>query len=324
MEKLEKRIREVEERTPKELLEWMERPTEEGEIETSRRLSERLKEVEELKERVKKIEEEIESQREKVEVKEEVLPEIEPKIKIEKLPKRPSKFLRFLTRVLILIFFLIFALALIWFFISKKSTKEIFRISPPPPIEKEITKPEIFIPPSLISVEEERVLEIEKQDEIKEKISEEMEKEIEEGKIARIIIKNLAENRLASLKEILDSFEISYPEETLEKVEDFTLGIYSQKEGKRIVLVAKIKEGGSLEELKEWEGRIEREGLFVSGKKIQTVSKKFDERLIGGEKVRFLTISKNDLGICYSQIENYFIFSESLNGMEKVIEKIKK
>jgi len=217
-------------------------------------------------------------------------------------------------------------LALIWFFISKKSIKEIFHISPPPPqpVEEKITKPEIFIPTSLISVEEERVLEIEKQDEIKEKILEEMGKEIEEGKIIRIIIKNLAENRLVSLKEILDSFEISYPEEILEKIEDFTLGIYSQKEGKRIVLVAKIKEGESLEELKEWEGRIEREGLFVSGKKIQTVSKKFDERLIGGEKVRFLTISKNDLGICYSQIDNYLIFSESLNGVEKVIERIKK
>jgi len=107
-------------------------------------------------------------------------------------------------------------------------------------------------------------------------------------------------------------------------VEDFTLAIFSQKEGKRIILVAKIKEGEKLEELKDWEKKIEKEGIFVLKKKIPTLSKKFKEISIKGEKVRFLTVSKEDLGICYSKINNYFIFSQSLKGVEKVIEKIKK
>jgi hypothetical protein len=129
---------------------------------------------------------------------------------------------------------------------------------------------------------------------------------------------------LVNLKEILEAFQIWSPEGTLEKVENFTLAIYSQKEGKRLILVAKIKEGEGLEELKNWEGKIEREGVFVLGQKVPTLSQKFKEVSIKGEKVRFLTISRNDLGICYSLINNYFVFGESLKGMEKVIEKIKK
>jgi hypothetical protein len=126
------------------------------------------------------------------------------------------------------------------------------------------------------------------------------------------------------LDEILDAVQIWRPEEILGKVEDFTLAIYSQKEGKRIVLIAKIKEGERLVELKDWEKKIEKEGVFIFGEKIQTLSKKFRETLVKGEKVRFLTISKNDLGICYSLVDNYFVFGESLKGMGKVIEKIKK
>jgi hypothetical protein len=231
--------------------------------------------------------------------------------------------------VLILIF--LFAFSLAWFFVSKRisrKTKEVSPIEevslPATPTEEEIKKPEISIPPPLISFEKEKTIEIKEKREIERKILEEMGGEIEEGKMERLVIKNLSENRLISLEEILDAFQIWSPEGILEKVEDFDLGIYSQKEGKRIILVAKIKEGEKLDELKDWEGKIEKEGVFVSGEKIPTLYKKFKEILIEGEKVRFLTISRNDLGICYSLIDNYFVFSESLNGMEKVIEKIKK
>jgi hypothetical protein len=173
-------------------------------------------------------------------------------------------------------------------------------------------------------VGEEIKIEIEKNSQIPEKISQILEREIAEGNFVRIIIENKIENRLVLLKEILEGYQVWAPESVFEKIEDFTLAIYSQKEGKRIVLVAKVKEGEKLDELKDWEGKIEKEGVFLSGEKIPTISNKFKETLIGGERVRFLTVSKNDLGICYSQINNYFIFSESLNGMGKVIEKIKK
>jgi hypothetical protein len=223
---------------------------------------------------------------------------------------------------------------LIWLFVSKRiprKPKEVPPIEeiplPATPTEEEIKKPEISIPPSLISFDEEKIIEIREKEEIKEKILEEMEGKIEEGKMVRIVIKNLSEGRLANLEEILDSFQIWRPERILEKVEDFDLAIYSQKEGNRIVLIAKIKEGEKLEEIEEWREKIEREGVFLSGEKIQTFSKKFEDVKVRGKPAKYLTISKKDLGICYSKIDDYFIFSESLEGMWKVVEifeKIKK
>jgi hypothetical protein len=265
--------------------------------------------------------------------KEEEFPRIEPEIKIEKLPERPPKILGILARVLISVF-LLFTLISFGFFISKRFQKKPpVKITPPPTeVEKEVPKeektevqkPKIVVPPSLILVEEEREVEIKKNEEIEKRVLEEMKKEIKEGEMVRIVIKNLAENRLVSLEEILDSFQIWKPEKILEKVENFTLAIYSQKEGKRIILVAKIKKGEKLDEIKSWEEKIEKEGVFVSGKKIQTISKRFKEILVKGEKVRCLTVSKEDFGICHSLINDYFIFSQSLEGMGKVIDKIKK
>jgi hypothetical protein len=312
IESLEKEISEIEKKLP---------PEEIKEIEM-----EKIKEV--------KVEEKPEIVEKPPEVKPEILEipsEIQPEIKIEKLPKKPPRFLRTLTRVMVLILIFLFAFSLIWFFVSKRiprKPKEVPPIEeipiPATPTQEKIKKPEISIPPSLISFEKEKIIEIKEKEEIERKILEEMEGEIEEGKIERLVIKNLSENRLISLEEFLDAFQIWRPEGTLEKVENFDLGVYSQKEGKRIILVAKIKEGEKLDELKDWEGKIEKEGVFVSGEKIPTLYKKFREILIKGERVRFLTVSRNDLGVCYSLIDNYFIFSESLNGMGKVIEKIKK
>jgi len=329
--------------------------------ETSERLK---KELEELKEKVREIEEKIKEQKktneefletkkvspssappnvsleEKPEVIE-TLPEIETPIKIEKLPRKPSNLVRTLVRFLVLVFVFFVFFSLFWFFISKRETKRSSSFHPVPQ-EPEIThetplqtpeteklegnheKIEIIVPPSLILVDEEKEIEVENSKEIEEKILKEVNKETAEGKMERIIIKHLGENRLVTLEELLDAFEIWRPEGILEKVEDFTLAIYSQKEGRRIIVVAKIKEGEGIEELKKWEEKIEREGVFVSGKKISTISKRFKEILIKEQKVRFLTVSKNDLGICYSLIGNYFVFSESLTGIEKVIEKIKK
>jgi hypothetical protein len=304
IEDLKKKIEEIEKKLPRELIEEIEKP----EIE----------------------EEKVEFEIPKIEERPEV-PEIEekPEIKIEKLPKKPPKILRPLVRVLISIFFLFFISSSIWFFVSKKITKKPVQVPPPEipsptPLTEEIQKPEILIPPAIISFDFEKEIEIKEKEEIEKKILEELGSEIEEGGMERVVIKNLSENRLINLKEILDAFQIWSPEGILEKVESFDLGIYSQKEGKRIILVAKIKEGEKLDELKDWEGKIEKEGVFVSGKKITTLYKKFRGISIKGEGVRFLTISRNDLGICYSLINNYFVFSESLNGMEKVIEKIKK
>jgi hypothetical protein len=262
------------------------------------------------------------------------LSQIEPEIKIEKLPKKPPKILGVLVRILTIVFFLIALISLGFFIKQKIQEKPPQKITPPeieeevpqeiPKEEIEVEKPEIPIPPSLISFDFEKEIEIKEKEEIEKKILEELGGEIEEGKMERLVIKNLSENRLISLEEILDAFQIWRPEGILEKIDNFDLGIYSQKEGKRIILVAKIKEGEKLDELKDWEEKIEKEGVFVSGKKITTLYKKFRGISIKGEGVRFLTISRNDLGICYSLIDNYFVFSESLNGMGKVIEKIKK
>jgi len=92
------------------------------------KIEERKKELEELKERIRKVEEEIKTIEKEKEENVKTLQEVQTKIEIEKLPEKPSKFLRNLIRFLVLIFFIFVFSFGIWFFISKRIPK---KVSPP-------------------------------------------------------------------------------------------------------------------------------------------------------------------------------------------------
>ena len=247
---------------------------------------------------------------------------------LPKPPQKPSRAKKILIRIGIILIFFLFLTFFYWYFgIKKPSTPKIIE---KPPVEKEEKKveekPEILIPPSLISVEKVISPEISKIEDIP-KISDQINQEVlSEGKFTQIAIKNKSDNRLVSIEEISPIYQIEVPEGFFQKLEkeSSTLALFGQKEGKRIVFLAKVKEETGLKELlKNWEEKISKEGVFVSGSKITTLSPYFRTSSYQNVGFRYLTISKEDLGICYAWFDNYFVFTTSFEGMKKIIEEIK-
>ena len=243
--------------------------------------------------------------------------------------RKPSPLTKILVRgAIVLVGLLIFGF-FYWFFGLKKPSVE--EVIPPveeeiiPPVEEVVEKPEIIIPPPLILIEEARAPEISKIEEIPEVLSQLMAEELPEGSFTRVVIKNLEENRLASLEDLSIAFQIETPKEIFEKLEsDYTLTIYPQEQGKRVALIGKVREKEGLDEiLKNWEKKIKEEGVFLSGEKIQTLVSYFRTSFYKEIGFRYLTISKQDLGICYAWFDDYFVLTTSFESMKKAIDKIK-
>jgi len=244
------------------------------------------------------------------------------------LPKKPSPFKKVLVRgvIVVVVLLLIFSF-FYWFFGVKKLPKE--EVLPPteeeiiPPEEEIIEKPEISIPPSLISVTETKTREISQNEEIPEAINQLMSEELPLGSFLRIVIKNTSENRLSSLENLSQAFQIETPEEIFQKLEpDYTLTLYSQEQGKRMAFATKIKEESGLTELlKAWEPKLEK-GISISGEELSPLVPYFRETVWKERTFRYLTISKQDLGICYLLYDNYFVLTSSGESMLKIIDKL--
>jgi len=192
-----------------------------------------------------------------------------------------------------------------------------------PELEEE-KKPEIFIPTALIPVKETKTPEISKNEQIPGIIEQLMTEEITENSFLQIAIKNTEENRLSSLKDLSDSFQIEVPEEIFQKLEsNYTLAFYSQKQGKRIVFITKIKEKEGLANLlEEWGKNIEKEGVFVSGKEIPALVPYFKKARYKEADFQYQTFSEDGFGICYSLFNNYFILTTSGESILKVIDEL--
>jgi len=238
---------------------------------------------------------------------------------------RPSFFQKVLVRGVVLFLCLLLLGFFYWFFEMKKPVEE--KIIPPaeekvlPPVEE---KPEIMIPPPLIPIQAIRTPEISEIKEIPEIFNQLMKEELPQGSFARIAIKNLSENRLVSLEEVSTAFQIEVPEEIYQKLEpNYTLTIFAQKQGERVALIAEVKEAeGLLELLKNWEKKIKEEGVFISGQKISTLVSYFKSASYQNVNFRYLTISKEDSGICYAWFDDYFVVTTSFESMKKIIEEL--
>ncbi len=246
------------------------------------------------------------------------------------LLRRPTSSQKVLIRGVVVFLCLLLISGLFYWALRTKgpSTKEITSPKTGEEIPKEeevVEKPEIIISPSLLSITETRTLEISKNEEIPESFNQLMAEELQKSEFLRVVIKNIDENRLASLEDLFGAFQIEAPEGIPKKLEaDYTLAIYPQAQGKRIVFVAKIgEEGGLAELLKNWEEKITKEGFFVSGNKVPTLLSYFKTSSYQNVSFRYLTISKEDSGICYLLFDNYFVFATSFESLKKAIEQVK-
>ena len=273
---------------------------------------------------------EAKEEREKIAALKKEIKEIEAKPEVEVLPeetlipKPPKKILGTFKKILVrlgifllLIFFISF---FYWFFeIRKHPSPRGPEVLPP----KEITPSEEATPP-VEKIEEIGNLEISKNEEIPEVFNQLMKEKLIEG-FTPIVIKNITENRLVSIEDIAKAFQIEVPKGIFQKFEEnYTLSIFTQKEGKRISLKTKVKEKeGLLELFKNWEAKILKEGVFIASEKIQTLVPYFRTSSFQKINFRYLTISKEDLGICYAFFDDYFVLTTSFESMKKIIEQLK-
>jgi len=247
----------------------------------------------------------------------------------KKPPPRPSPVAKILVRTGIVLVFLSLLGFVYWFFEVRQPEE----ITPPAVVgekekekekEKE-EKPEIVIPAPLILVTETRSPEITKTEEIPEVFGQLIKEEIPEESLVRVVFKNLEEDRAATLEELASAYQVEVLPGFYQKIEEnYTLLIFSQKEGNRMTLVGKVKEKEGLYDIfKEWEDKIEEEGISLSGEKISALTPYFRTTYYQGVGIRYLTISRQDLGICYAQFDDHFLFSNSFQGIKRAIEAVK-
>jgi len=184
-----------------------------------------------------------------------------------------------------------------------------------------------FITPvSLITVQDAIISEINEKQETVSVLKQALSQEITQNSLNQIVLKYVPENRALSLEEIplIAVFGIELLPEIYPKLEkDYTLALYSQTQGPRAIFVGKVKESQGLIALFEaWETGIIKDGVMVDQEKVQPLVPYFRTSFYKNVELRYLTLSKNDWGICYAYFEDYFVITSSLEGFKKVIDDI--
>jgi len=298
-----------------------------GEIRTMQKDIKSLRELEAKKERerVVGLQSRKTEQKTKLEPTKKPLPE---ELLIPKPPKRPSSSKKVFVRVGIFALVILVISFGYWFFAEKQRlTIEDKEDVPFQEKEEEVAeKPEISISKSFIVVKDIITFNATSSESIENIYNQITTQDLTENEFVRIVIKNEEENRLLNLNEIAQTFQITIPAEVLENLEIDTLNllVYPQEQGKRGVIIAEIKNKEKLTTaLTGWENDIITNGLLVSGNKIPTASTKFKSYAFEDVPFRFLTISMNDLGLCYVLFNDYFALSTSFKGMEETIKSLK-
>jgi len=254
------------------------------------------------------------------------------------LPKKLSPLQKIIVRAGVVLILLLFAGFFYWLIAQKPSEapgeeeatlpEETAEEPGEQPGEQPEEQPEIKVPLSLISTEATRTLEIINLGETPLILSGLLKGKVEPQGFTRVLIENKNENKILGLKDFFAAFETQSPEGLLDKLDDdFTLFVYSTQAANRLGFVSKVEQTeGLLNLLKTWEGSMEgdTENLFTSlGKETPAVSSAFKTAFHQGVGFRFLTISREDFGICYAWFDDYFVFTSSFESMYKAIEKIK-
>src|SRR3989344_2107890 len=277
---------------------------------------------------------------------------ISPEEFVRPLPPRPSAFNKLFSRllafILIISIFIAIAFFIYWFFFVKKAATPVAwceteekdipkkewtreKCVPPP-----VVIPEIFIPPSLIAIDDNKTYDITTQQDIQIYLSQALKDNIEQGKTIRIIIKDLrnedpTKREVLTLENFLNAFGVRTIEGFYSQVDkNFTLFIHSQQGGNRLGLIGKLTNtetanvSGLIAALRIGEDTMEQDfqGLFsFLGKTGPALTENFSRVAYGGLNIRCQTFNKEDFGNCYAVHNNYFALTTSLESIKKTLDK---
>jgi len=201
--------------------------------------------------------------------------------------------------------------------------KEVPQLQPEAPIE---IPPIVQPPPSLMEVGEEKTFEISQISDIPSLFDSALETDLLGGEFTRILFKNVKENKFVTLAEFFEAFQVKTPEDFYQKiVQDHTLFIFTQPEGKRFGFLVQTGEGLG-EIVESWEGTMENDfaNLFSAlGKENPALRPDFQQARREEVPFRYLTfIEQEDFGICYFTSGQYFAWASSCTSLLQVMEKI--
>lgn len=321
---------------PEERLEFLKRE----EITTMQKDVARLRETEAQKERERiaaitpgeKIPEASKFPAGQAEKKEEGIEKGKVETLIPKFPRNPSPFQKVLIRIIAVSVLFLFVGFFYWFFEIRKTEnppeEEITPGEEITPTGEEIPEgQEVIIPLSLISVNATETLEILSLTEASTSLPDILGKKFDADSFVRILIKNKTENKILGLKEFFELFQVKTPEGLLDKLnDDFTLFIYSSISANRLGFAAEIKDkAGLVNALNSWEPTMEKdtEALFAVLEKqgLAPVSY-FRTASYKGTSFRYISFLPANFGICYSMLDNYFLWTTSGESMTKVLNKL--
>jgi len=257
-------------------------------------------------------------------------PEV-PQTLIPKPPKRPAPIQKIMVRAAIVAGLVLVIGFFYWLLAVKKGGGAEEEVTPPAGTEEETGgtagEEELIIPPSLITVNATETIEVASSPEISQAFSQSLEKTFDAEGPVRVVLENTTENKVLGLKDFFEAFEIASPEGLLEKFnDDFTLLIFPGQKN-NLGFVTKVTETENLlNSLVSWETTMEKdtEKLFaILGKEGQALSSGFKTSVYQGVGFRYLTISREDFGICYAWFDDYFVLTSSFDSMKKTIDAVK-
>ncbi len=190
-------------------------------------------------------------------------------------------------------------------------------------------EPEPEAPDPIFPIDNTKEIEIEDPEEISGEIESLVYSSFTRGEITRILFKK--GNEYTTRDDFLNSFDIAPPSNLNQRLEEDMMLFFFTRNNRenRLGFAIKIKEGEDENvkaQMRAWEDTLmqDTEQLFAAlGKKGEPFASSFKEVYYSQERVRFLTISRNDFGICYAVVDGKLILTSSLEEMQSVIEKIK-
>jgi hypothetical protein len=270
----------------------------------------------------------------------ELIPRSEPKEEIEKpepvkkelirKPRKRNSFKKIFVRGLVIIVTIGLAFAMTQLPWDKMASflypeEKEYQPEVEPEIENEPVI-EFTIPSPLFPIQNTVVADINNKEEILDVLSDTLSQNFVENSLNQIVFKYVPENRELSLEEIplIAIFGAEVLPEIYQHLSlNYTLVAYPQSQGSRFAFVTKVQDNQGLIDLfKVWESQIIQSNIVINQENIQPLNNSFKTKIYNEVGLRYLTLSTNDLGICYAYFDDYFMISSSLEIFEQVIDSI--
>jgi len=184
----------------------------------------------------------------------------------------------------------------------------------------------IVIPASHFKTDDSSDIEIESLENLASAFSEKIKGDLQEKTFTRIVIENVTEQKVVSLGEFLEAFEIEAPESFIQQMKpDLTIVVYSPL-NRHLTLLAEAKEGKGeivLEALDAWQKEMiaDFDFFFRSiGKPKMVPNHPIEKAGYLGRGYYSTTFFEENFSISYGLINGLFIFATSEDLMKDLIE----